>query len=78
MTERQRQVARGVALGDSVQELARRMAVQPQHVRKVLTALYADTGTRSQAGLVGWCVSHGLVTLAELQEVYGGGALEGR
>jgi DNA-binding CsgD family transcriptional regulator len=71
MTERQRQVARGVALGESVQDLARRLGVRPQHVRRLLTDLYVETGTRSQAGLVGWCAAHEIVTVPEFRRAYG-------
>lgn len=78
MTERQRQIARALALGESVQQAARRLSIRPQTVRAMLTILYAETGVGSQAGLVGWCVAHGVVTGAELQEVYGRDPVEGR
>lgn len=78
MTERQRQVARAVALGESVADVARRLDVRPQYVRKVLTELYEETGTRSQAGLVGWCAAHGVVTTLELRRAYGQVAVERR
>ena len=73
MTERQQEIARAVALGESVQVLARRLGVRPQSVRRHLTHIYDGTTTWSQAQLTGWCVAHGLVTVGELQGIYGHG-----
>ncbi len=70
LTERQRKIARRLALGESVDELARRLGVRPQQVRRLLTEIYRQTGTRSQAELVGWCVANETVTVRELQGVY--------
>ncbi len=75
--QRRREIARGISLGETVEDLARRLGIGQQAVRRHLCWLYEETGARSQAGLVGWCVAHGIVTLAELQEVYGSGTMEG-
>ncbi len=70
MTERQKEIARAIALGESVKGVARRLGVRPQAVRRHLTNLFDSTCTWSQPQLVGWCVAHGIVTLTELQAVY--------
>ncbi len=73
ITKRQREIARGIVFGETAKQVARHLGVREHTVHKVISDLYLETGTCSQAGLTGWCVAHGVVTLAELQEVYGHG-----
>jgi DNA-binding NarL/FixJ family response regulator len=70
ITKRQREIARGVVLGESVADVARRLGVREHSIHKALSTLYFATGTHSQVGLAGWCVAHGIVTVSELKEVY--------
>jgi len=70
MTGRQREIARALALGDSVRQIACRLGIRRQSVRRQLSALYEVTGVLSQAQLVGWCVVHGVVSMEELRQVY--------
>lgn len=78
ITKRQRQIARGIALGATAAEVARHLGLRVHTIHNVISDLYLETGTCSQAGLAGWCVVHGVVTLAELQEVYGHGGVQPR
>lgn len=78
MTERQGQIARAVVLGESVSEVALRLGIRRQSVRRHLSALYETVGVRSQAALAGWCIAHGVVSLAELQAAYGRPRTRGR
>lgn len=70
MTERQKEIARAIALGEATQGIARRLGIGPKTVQYHLTNLFDETGTWWQVQLAGWCVAHGLVTLDELQKVY--------
>lgn len=70
MTERQAEIARSIVLGESVRAVAARLGVHPQSVRRQLIHVFDETGTWSQAQLVGWTVAHGFVTVPELKQVY--------
>ena len=70
MTRHQRDIARRIVLGESVRSVAGGLGVRPQSVRRQLTHVFDETGTWTQAQLVGWCVAHGVVSVAELQRVY--------
>jgi DNA-binding CsgD family transcriptional regulator len=70
MTKRRREIARRLALGQSAQDVARELGVQPHTIHKLLSHLCQETGAYSQAGLMGWCVAHGIISIPELQEVY--------
>lgn len=71
MTERQQEIVRAVVLGETVNELALRLRMRRQGVRRHLAAVYRKAGVRSQVELVGWSIAHGVVSLAELQATYG-------
>ncbi len=71
--KRQREIARRLTLGERVPDVALELGMKVHTIHKLLSDLYDETGTRSQAGLAGWCVANGIVTVQELQEVYGHG-----
>jgi DNA-binding CsgD family transcriptional regulator len=73
VTCKQREIVRLVALGFSGAEIARLLRMSEGAVRGRLSRAYRHTGARSQAGLVGWCVAHGVVTVEDLQKAYCGG-----
>jgi DNA-binding CsgD family transcriptional regulator len=78
VTSKQREIVRLVSLGYSGSEIARQLRLSQAAVRGRLSRAYRHTGARSQAGLVGWCVAHGVVTLEDLQKAYGSDGAVGR
>lgn len=71
MTPRQREITQLLCLGRSVNEIARILGISRKGVRRHLCFVFERTGCRSQAQLVGWAVCHGVVSVKELQAVYG-------
>ena len=70
MDERQLFIARSLALGESVAQIAEELAVSESTVRMEINKMRGLTGLETHTQLAGWCVSQGLVTLGELQEAY--------
>ncbi len=76
ITNRDLFIARGLALGDSVGELAHHLGIKPQSVRRYISDLYRLTGAGTQAGLAGWAMVNGAVTIDELRQVFGSGGMD--
>lgn len=70
MDERQRWIARSLALGESVSQIAEELGITPRMVRYEIAKMYGLTGLETHLQLACWCVSQGLVTVPELQEAY--------
>ncbi len=74
LRRKQRELAQMIALDRGVGEIAQALGLSQGAVRHRISRTLRNTGTRSQAALVGWCVAHGVVTVEELRQVYAGRA----
>ena len=71
MTEAQAEAARLLCLGHTKRAIGLQLGLSPAGVDGRLRRAYQATGARCQIELGMWCVTHGIVTVPELQQAYG-------
>ena len=70
LPSRERQLLQLVGQGYNAIEIASRLAIRADTVRRYLSQAYQRIGVRDRAQAVGWCLSHGLITRQELDRRY--------
>lgn len=70
LTRRERLVLEQLSTGCNSDEIAARLALRPDTVRRYLSDAYQKIGVRDRTQSALWCVGHGLVTQRELQQLF--------
>jgi len=70
LTRRERLVLEQLSVGFNSDEIADRLALRPDTVRRYLSDAYQKIGVRDRTQAALWCVGHGLVSQRELQQLF--------
>jgi DNA-binding NarL/FixJ family response regulator len=70
LAPRERRLLRDVCRGFNSPEIADRHGLAHNSVRRYLSHTYQRIGVRDRAQAIGWCVANGVVSAADLQQIY--------
>jgi DNA-binding NarL/FixJ family response regulator len=70
LTIQERTLLRDVCRGYNSLEIAKRRGLAHNSVRRYLSQSYQRLGVRDRAQAIGWSVAHGLVSAAELRQIF--------
>ncbi|MCP9774314.1 LuxR C-terminal-related transcriptional regulator [Cyanobium sp. WAJ14-Wanaka] len=71
LSDRERTVLQLLSAGYSSAEMAGRLRIRPDTVRRYLSDAYQKIGVRDRSQAVAWCLNQGLMTRRELQQLFG-------
>jgi DNA-binding NarL/FixJ family response regulator len=71
LTARDRSLLGELGLGYNTPEIAQRLGLRTDTVRRYLSELYQKIGVRDRTQALLWCVYHGLIKPRDLEPVFG-------